>query len=138
MSKAAGALFALLIVAGCSGRTPSSTPRTSPPPVVSAMVRHHLALPVYPGAQPSSDGIHTKDQHHRDIFAAYYRAAAPLAGVERFYAARLPKGSLKMYVNQADGGTADFSIETRGLHRQVVLVSDRGGTLIALSATRTR
>jgi len=100
------------------------------------MVRQHLALPVYPGAQPTSNGIHTKDQQHRDIFAAYYRSGAPLAAVERFYAARLPKGSLKMYVNQADGGTADFSVETRELHEQVVLVSDRGGTLIALSSTR--
>jgi hypothetical protein len=138
LSKATGALVALFIVAGCSGRTPSSAPRASPPPVVSAMVRRSLALPVYPGAQPTSNGIHAKDPHQRDIFAAYYRSAAPLADVERFYAARLPKGSLKMYVNQADGGTADFSVEMRGLQQQVVLVSDRGGTLIALSATRAR
>ncbi|HLW38475.1 MAG TPA: hypothetical protein VKR99_08615 [Candidatus Eremiobacteraceae bacterium] len=110
----------------------------SPPPVVSQAVTKQLALPLYPGAQPTADGVHVNGPHASEIFAAYYRVNDPLAKVERYYVARLPKGSLKMYVNESDGGTADFAIAVPGLQKQVVLASDRGGTLIALSTTKTR
>lgn len=108
----------------------------SPPPVVSQAITAQLALPLYPGAQPTANGVHVKGPHANEIFAAYYRVNDPLPQVERYYVARLPKGSLKMYVNEPDGGTADFAIAAPGSQKQVVLASDRGGTLIALSTTK--
>lgn len=103
--------------------------------MVSANVRRHLALPLYPGAQPTTNGISLKRPSNGEVFAAYYRSPDPLAKVERYYATRLPKGSLKMFVNEADGGTADFLVRANRVQKQVVLASDRGGTLIALSVT---
>jgi hypothetical protein len=134
--RACGALACLsllLLLAGCSNRRDHEASQS--PPVVSANVRRHLALPLYPGAQPTTNGIFIKRPSNGEIFAAYYRSPDPLVKVERYYAARMPKGSLKMFVNEADGGTADFLVQASRVQKQVVLASDRGGTLIALSAT---
>lgn len=73
--------------------------------------------------------------HGRTIFGAYYRSQDRLSKVEAYYAARLPRGSLKMFIDQADGGLADFLVADKTTQRQVVLVSDQAGTLVQLTAS---
>ena len=89
---------------------------------------------MYPGARPTSNGIRLRKSSEREVYAAYYRTPDPLPKVKDFYVAHTPRASLKMYVFESDGGTADFSFAKGDTERQVVLASDSGGTLIALSA----
>lgn len=128
------ALPFVLVFSACSSR-PEPSISASHVPVVSALLSKHIDLPIYPGALPTSDGIAVKGAHGGKVFAAYYRSSDALPKVEAYYTGRLPKGSLKMYVNEADGGTADFLVDKGRMQKQVVLASDRGGTLIALSTT---
>ena len=127
-------LIGCLAAAGCgSNDQPESV--ASHAPVVSAFVSRNLALPLYPGARPTASGIYVRRRHQPEVFAAYYRSADPISKVEPFYQSRLPKGSLKMYVNEADGGTADFSFSQGRYAKQVVLASDQAGTLIQLTSS---
>ncbi|MDQ6781521.1 MAG: hypothetical protein M3Z37_10275 [Candidatus Eremiobacteraeota bacterium] len=135
----------MLLLTDCSSHPQSSPSTTSAPaagasrtPIVSAAVSRQLGLPVYPGARPTSDGVVKPSSHGGTIVGAYYRSADPLSKVEAYYGARLPKGSLKMFINQADGGIADFLLADKGVQRQVVLVSDQGGTLVQLTAIKKK
>ncbi len=126
----------LAAVSGCGGRNAETA--NTPPPVVTRQFAQHLGIPVYPGASPTSAGIETSSPLARVVYAAYYRADAQLPKVKDYYVAHTPRGSLKMYVFQADGGTANFNYQSGGMERQIVLASDQDGTLIALTALRRR
>ena len=127
--------ISLLGVDGCTaGRNMESTPAPSALPIVTAAVTKHVGLAVYPGARPTSNGIREKNSAGREVYAGYYRTVDPLPKVKDFYLAHTPRGSLKMYVFESNSGTADFAFVSGGTERQVVLASDSGGTLIALSA----
>lgn len=95
-----------------------------------------IGLPVYPGAVARDPGVLGKRTSDGLVSAAYFKSADPVERVERFYAHHLPPGSLKMYIDEKNGGVVDFLITTRGNSKQVVLTADsNGGSLIALSST---
>ena len=129
----------VLLAAGCARPSgpavrggPAATAETS---VVSAEISKAIGLPVYPGATPTEGGGVTVRSGSKLITAAYYKAAAPLSAVERFYASRLPRGSLKAFISQQGAGTANFVIAQSKATKQVILSVDAAGTILQLSVT---
>lgn len=128
------ALTLALLLAGCASQpAPESAPS---PPVVSSKVLAALALPVYPNAQPVQGGGAIVKTARGTIAAAYYRSADTLDAVEKFYARKLPKGSLRDYIPANGSGAANFVFVSDGARRQVTLSTDDAGTIIGLTATR--
>ncbi len=124
------ALVGVLLCLGCA-RQPAASPQSHIDPSVSI----RIGLPVYPGAAPAEGGTVERKLGASVVSAAYYRSADSIVKVEAFYAARLPKGSLKIFINESDGGMASFSFASGAAHKQVILSADSGGTIIALSST---
>jgi len=124
------ALLGVLLCVGCA-RHDAAAPESHIDPSVS----RRIALPVYPAAAPAEGGTVQRTSGATAVSAAYYRSPDSIAKVELFYAARLPKGSLKMFINESDGGAASFAFALGTTHKEVTLSADSGGTLIALTST---
>jgi hypothetical protein len=124
------ALLGVLLCLGCA-RQDAASPESH----IDASVSRRIALPVYPAAAPAEGGTVERTSGATVVSAAYYRSPDSIGKVEAFYAARLPKGSLKMFINGGDGGTASFAFASATTHKEVTLSADSGGTLIALTST---
>ncbi|MBC5805107.1 MAG: hypothetical protein DLM53_01565 [Candidatus Eremiobacter antarcticus] len=128
--RCALALVGVLLCLGCA-RQQAASPESH----IDASVSSRIGLPLYPAAAPAEGGTVERKSGVGLVSAAYYRSPDSIAKVEAFYAARLPKGSLKMFINESDGGTASFSFASGTAHKEVILSADSGGTIIALSST---
>ncbi|MBC5826004.1 MAG: hypothetical protein GIW99_08440 [Candidatus Eremiobacteraeota bacterium] len=136
MGSRTGVACGIAALLSACGRSVSIPP--APRPAASVAVMRTIGLPVYPGSAPTEGGSAVASRRGHSVIAAYYRTPDSLERVEKYYAARLPKKSLKMYLHLNGQGLADFSVTRAGVTKQVTLSQSEADTIIALSAVRGR
>jgi len=132
--------IACAVLASLSGCTNSGAPTHSQAQkfVVRHSVLRTIGLPVYPGSAPTEGGSAVAARRGRTVIAAYYKTPDSLDRVVKFYAARMPKRSLQMYLHTNGQGVADFAVTHAGVTKQVTLSQSDADTIIALSAAKGR